>query len=127
MALTEATKEAMYLKRFLVDIGFAEMSKVKIFCDNNALKLAENPVFHNRSKHIDVRHHYVREILEGGNLEIAYTPSEEMPADILTKAISKQKHIKCLRLLGIDIFLFFSLQLGILESRGSIETFVLRA
>lgn len=66
MALTEATKEAMYLKRFLVNIGLEEMSNVKIFCDNWCPK-AKNPVFHNRSKHIDVRHHYVREVLKNGD------------------------------------------------------------
>lgn len=102
MALSEATKEATYLKRFLLDIDFDEMAQVKILCDNNgARKLAENPVFHNRSKHIDVRHHYVREVLEGGELQIEFTPTNEMAADVLTKGVPKQKHESCLKLLGV--------------------------
>uniref|UniRef100_A0A6V7JVV1 Reverse transcriptase Ty1/copia-type domain-containing protein n=1 Tax=Bracon brevicornis TaxID=1563983 RepID=A0A6V7JVV1_9HYME len=65
MTLTEATKEAMYLRRFLTELGFEPLTASQLFCDNNgALKLAKNPVYHSRTKHIDVKHHFVREALE---------------------------------------------------------------
>lgn len=61
MAISDAVKEAVYLRRFIDGLGFELPTKLKIFNDNNgARKLAENPVFHARTKHIDVRHHYVR-------------------------------------------------------------------
>ena len=97
------------------------MGEATIFCDNNgARKLAENPVFHNRSKHIDLRHHYVREVLENGDVKIVYTPTAEMAADVLTKGLTKQKHTKCLDLLGMmEIRVPTSSRP---ESRGSVET-----
>lgn len=102
MALSEASKEAIYLKRLVSNLGFNSMAHVCIRCDNNgARKLAENPVFHNRSKHIDVRHHFVREALKSGVMEIQYTPTGEMAADLLTKGVPKLKHLKCLELLGM--------------------------
>ncbi|KAK2577751.1 hypothetical protein KPH14_012778 [Odynerus spinipes] len=85
MALSEAAKEATYLRRLFAELGLAKLGQVKIFCDNNgARKLAENPIFHNRSKHIDIRDHYVREVLENGEIEIVYAPTAEMAADVLT-------------------------------------------
>jgi len=102
MALSEATKEAVYLRRFFNELSLEKLARVKVYCDNNgARRLAENPVFHNRSKHIDVRHHYVREILEAGEMEVAYTPTEDMAADIFTKRLSRPKHLKCMDLLGL--------------------------
>jgi len=55
MSLTEAAKEATYLRRFLDILGFERLRQVTIFCDNNsALRFVENPIFHNRSKHMFV-------------------------------------------------------------------------
>jgi len=103
MALSEATKEGLYLIRFLRDLGFDHLSRVRILCDNNeARKLAKNPVFHNRTKHIDVRHHFVREVLRDGDLSVEFTPTSEMAADVLTKSLSKPKHLRCLEILGIS-------------------------
>ncbi|KMQ88472.1 retrovirus-related gag-pol polyprotein [Lasius niger] len=102
MAISDAVKEAIYLQRFIKDLGFQLPSTLKIFNDNNgARKLAENPVFHARTKHIDVRHHFVREVLNSGILKIEYAPTEIMPADILTKGLPKPKHEKCIDLLGL--------------------------
>lgn len=58
MALGEAAKEAVYLMRFLSELGITDLKSVELFNDNiGAQKLAENPLFHGRTKHIDVRHH----------------------------------------------------------------------
>jgi len=102
MALTESAKEGLHLKRFLDELGFNHLAQVCIQCDNNgARKLAENPVFHGRSKHIDVRHHFVREVLKSGDLKVEYMPTNEMAADVLTKGLSSSKHTKCLRILEL--------------------------
>ncbi|XP_039309080.1 secreted RxLR effector protein 161-like [Solenopsis invicta] len=95
MALSEATKEAVHLRSLLSELGFP-YPKIKLWSDNcGAIKLAENPVFHNRSKHIDVRHHFVREMLEIGVIDIDHRPTEYMAADVLTKGLSGPKHRKC--------------------------------
>lgn len=103
MALSECAKEAVYLQRFVRELGFNELANLDIMCDNrSSLKLAENPVFHSRSKHIDIRHHYVREVLQDKEIGVRYIPSEEQVADFLTKALSKPKHLKCMTSSGID-------------------------
>jgi len=104
MALTECAKEGLHLKRFLNELGLGHLAQICIQCDNNgARKLAENPVFHGRSKHIDVRHHFVREVLRNGEFKIEYTPTHEMAADVLTKGLSAPKHMKCLEILGMPM------------------------
>ena len=102
MALTEATKEAIHLKGFLEELGVRRDSSVVIFNDNQgAQKLAKNPIFHARTKHIDIRHHFVREALEHGLVQLEYLCTEEMIADVLTKGLPGPKHQKCLEMLGL--------------------------
>lgn len=102
MALTEAAKEAVFLRCFLEEMGFENLAKVIILNDNlGAKKLAENPVFHARSKHIDVRHHFVRQTLTRNLINIEHVSTEDMGADILTKALPGPKFKKCLELLGL--------------------------
>lgn len=103
MALTEATKEAIYLKRFLEELNVRKRTAVVIFSDNQgAQKLAKNPVFDGRTKHIDIRHHFVRDALEWECIRIEYLCTEEMLADVLTKGLSGPKHRKCLMKLGFQ-------------------------
>jgi len=102
MALTEAAKQATYLLRFLEEICTPVKLPIKVMCDNNgACKLAENPVFHNRIKHIDIKYHYIRETIQNGILKIERIPTLEMGADFLTKPFSAPKLQRCLRLIGI--------------------------
>lgn len=98
MAFTEAAKEATHLKRFFLELGYPEKAEIKVSCDNTgAKKLAENP----RMKHIDVRHHYVRDALKNGIITLEYLQTSEMAADVLTKGLPRPKYVKCLKLLGI--------------------------
>ena len=60
-----------------------------MFCDNNSANdLAHNPVHHDRTKHIDIRYHRIREFIYDGTVEIYYVESAENPADIFTKSVS---------------------------------------
>lgn len=72
MALTEATGEAVYLRRFLSKFDIlVEERAIEIYCNNqSAAKFVQNPVFHGRTKHIDIRHHYIREIYQKGIIGI---------------------------------------------------------
>lgn len=69
MALSEATKEAIHFRRFLSELGASNIKSVKMYNDNFGVqRLAVNPVFHARTKHIDIRHNFVREIVETGQV-----------------------------------------------------------
>lgn len=72
IALSEAARQATYMQRFLRELGYIEIHEVVIFCDNGARKIAENLIFYSRTKHINVRHHYVREVLNRESLKIEY-------------------------------------------------------
>jgi len=73
MAMSEAFKESVYLQGLFTELDVKGIEKVRLFSDScGAIKLVKNPVFHNWSKYIDVRHHFVRGILESGRIEIVY-------------------------------------------------------
>ena len=70
MSMTEAMKEAIWLQGLLDDLG-VEQDLLRINCDNmSAIYLARNQVYHARTKHIDVRYHFIREILEEGEIDL---------------------------------------------------------
>lgn len=103
MGVTEAAKEAIYLRALLNDLGIADAGDITVYNDNlSALKLAENSTFHGRSKHIDVRYHFIRDALKGRLLKMEHLPTEEMPADMLTKGLSRAKHVSCIQMLGLE-------------------------
>lgn len=102
MSISDAAKEAICLSKLLKEIGFWDLARTVLFNDNqSAGKLAKNPVFHARSKHIDIRTHFVRNTIKDAKLELRYLPTEKMPADILTKALPKAKVDICVKELGL--------------------------
>ncbi|KAJ3661597.1 hypothetical protein Zmor_005987 [Zophobas morio] len=104
MALSECVKEGLYLQRFLRELGFDDLANLVIHCDNRScLQLAENPTFHGRSKHIDIRHHFVRDVLKNGQVRVSYVPTDDQVADFLTKGLSKPKHVRCAKSCGLDV------------------------
>ena len=89
VAASSAAREAAWLKQLLSDLSHPCVSDLKLtlHVDNqSAIKLAMNPVQHQRTKHIDVRYHYIREQVANGELFIEYILSAEQRADIFTKA-----------------------------------------
>jgi hypothetical protein len=71
-------------------------------CDNqSSLKLAKNPLFHARTKHIEVGHHFVREKALEGKIKLDYIPTDLQLADILTKALPRVKFEKHRAALGL--------------------------
>ena len=91
MALCETVKEAVYLQQLLEEIGLKALP-VTIYEDNQpCIHIASNPVTSNRSKHIAVRYHYVREVISNGKVQVLYKSTQEMVADCLTKNLAKDK------------------------------------
>jgi hypothetical protein len=94
LALGQAAKESIWLKKLLTELGFHQKDRpIEINSDNQgAIALTKNPTFHARTKHIDIRHHFLREKYEAKEIAIAYCGTNTMVADILTKALAKDKH-----------------------------------
>lgn len=92
MAETQATKEAIWLRCFLTEIGVFHDDVVVIRADNNgAMDLARNPEFHARTKHIDIQYHFVREAIDRRLVDFEFVPTAEQAADGLTKALPAVK------------------------------------
>ena len=65
-----------------------------IYCDNQScIKLTENPVFHDRSKHIAIRYHFIRDCVQKGAVKLEYISTNEQVADILTKSLPQGNHV----------------------------------
>lgn len=102
MAATMAACQAIWLKKLLSQITKVDIDPVTLYIDNkSALELAKNPVFHGRSKHIDVRYHFIRECVENGDILVKYVRTEEQCADSLTKALTSVKFEAMRNLLGV--------------------------
>ena len=102
MALTQATKEAIWLRSLLAELNYTQECPTTLFEDNqSAIALARNPVHHARSKHIDIQHHFVREKIESKEIEISYMATDEMIADALTKPLARPKFAKLINEMGL--------------------------
>jgi len=98
-----ATSQAIWLRRILEDIGKKQEKATEIFCDNkSAIAMAKNPVYHSRTRHIAIKHHFIREAIEEGEIELNFCRSEEQIADILTKALPKDKFQILREALGVQ-------------------------
>lgn len=103
---TQATKEAVWLRSLLAEIarvGERSLPSTIIYSDNQgAIALAKNPQFHGRSKHIDIQHHYVREKIVDGTVELTYIDTSRQIADGLTKALPREPFERFRKALGLQ-------------------------
>jgi len=94
MAASKATCGAIWLRKLLVNLFRRRMEATKIFCDNRScIKLSENPVFHDHSKHIDLQCQFIRDYVQRGAVQLEYTPIGNHVAYILTKALGRAKFV----------------------------------
>jgi hypothetical protein len=101
MAAAWAAKEALWLRKLLTTL-LGNAQAVQMCCDNQgALRLMHNPCNHQRAKHIEVVHHFLRERVARGEIKVDFCRSEDMVADVLTKAVPKAKHELCCELMGL--------------------------
>lgn len=105
MAASAAAKEALWLRKLLADLG-EPVATVFVSCDSQgALSLLHNPVLSERSKHIDVHHHFVRERVALGQVDYKYVSTAAMAADMLTKPLSVVKHTAFCSMVGVQLAL----------------------
>ncbi|GJR57579.1 retrovirus-related pol polyprotein from transposon TNT 1-94 [Tanacetum coccineum] len=103
MALTEAVKEAIWLRGLLEELG-VELNTVAVNCDNQgAIHLLPNHVFHERTKHMNVRYHFIREVLEAKTVKVLKVGTEHNVVDALTKVVLGLKLRHCLELLNVGV------------------------
>jgi len=101
IALAEASKQGQWIRALLKELQRTDFLgrslEVPIYSDNQAaIALSKDPVNHSRTKHIDVRYHYIRQLVASGLTTVDYIPSRDMLADILTKPLGSTafKHCK---------------------------------
>jgi hypothetical protein len=102
MAVSEASRHATWLRTFIRELGFAPDAPTTIYVDNaGSVALAQNPVYHKRTKHIDIRHHYIRECIESNIVQLVQIPTAENIADVLTKNLARDRHALLAGKLGL--------------------------
>ena len=102
MAATAAACQGIWLQKLLSQVSEVLPGPVMLYIDNkSAIDLTKNPVFHGRSKHIDIRYHFIRECVEQGSIIVKHIKTEEQRADVLTKALHITKFEQMRKLLGV--------------------------
>ncbi|KAH9762947.1 hypothetical protein KPL70_001004 [Citrus sinensis] len=101
IALTEAVKEAKWLSGLVSEFGLKQESVCIGYDSSSAIQLSKNPKYHERTKHIDVRLHFVKDEIANGIVNVIKVPTQTNPADILTKAVPAIKFRNSLNLVGV--------------------------
>lgn len=92
VALSSASQECVWMRKLVSELGTPPEGPTVIMEDNQScISMARNPQFHGRAKHIDIKHHFIREQVNSGAVDLQYCPTGEMLADILTKGLPQQQ------------------------------------
>lgn len=92
VAATSAAQEAMWLRNLLVDFGIQQVGATIIYEDNQgAIKLASNSKNYTRVKHISIKYHFIKDLIENGMIKLVYCCTERMLADVMTKALTAHR------------------------------------
>ena len=101
-SIRKVVGELVWLHRLTKELTISDSSPIPVFCDNqSAIHIAHNPVFHERTKHIEVDCHFVRNKLQEGLISLHHISTTEQLADILTKALTGVKHSALLNKLAV--------------------------
>ncbi|GAA0166463.1 hypothetical protein LIER_21611 [Lithospermum erythrorhizon] len=102
VAATACACQLLWMKRILKALKHEERKCTEIRCDNNStIKLSRNPVMHGRCKHIDMRSHFLRDLVKEGTIILSYCRSEDLVADVMTKALKVDAFLKQRQALGM--------------------------
>lgn len=102
VATAACTCQMVWMKRVLKRIGYEGSTSPVIFCDNSStIKLSKNPVMHGKSKHIDVRFHFLRDLVNEGAVQLNYCGTQQQVADIFTKPLKLETFQEFRKKLGV--------------------------
>ncbi|MCO5597872.1 hypothetical protein L7F22_051957 [Adiantum nelumboides] len=98
---TEASKEALWLMRLVEELGIKSQVPVLHSDSQNAIMLARNPVFHAKTKYIEVKYHFLSSVLDDKNITLVKVHTNDNPADLLTKSLPAERFAYCRQMMGI--------------------------
>ena len=92
MAASQVASDSIWMRKILVGLFDSHLDPTMIHCDNQSfIKLLINHVFHDRSKHIDIRYHHIKYCVQRKIMFLQYIPAEDQDVDILTKVLTRRK------------------------------------
>ncbi|RVW66685.1 Retrovirus-related Pol polyprotein from transposon TNT 1-94 [Vitis vinifera] len=104
VAAASCACQGVWMRRVLEKLGHSQGKCTTVLCDNSStIKLSKNPVMHGRSKHIDVRFHFLRDLTREGVVELKHCGTQEQVADIMTKPLKLDVFLKLRELLGVSV------------------------
>lgn len=102
ISATNCVCQGIWLKRILENLGLKQNGCLTTFCDNSStIKLSKNPTLHGRSKHIDIRFHFLRDYANEGIVELSYCPTQNQLADVMTKPVKLESSVNFRKSLGM--------------------------
>ncbi|GKA88506.1 hypothetical protein Tco_0810270, partial [Tanacetum coccineum] len=102
VAAASCACQAVWLRRIMEYLDHDQNSSTTIFCDNSStVELSRNPVLHGRSKHIDVRFHFLRELTRDNVVRLVHCPTQDQVADIMTKPLKLDLFTRFRSLMGV--------------------------
>ncbi|XP_061993289.1 secreted RxLR effector protein 161-like [Rosa rugosa] len=102
VAAASCATQGIWMKRVLDKLGHTQGKCITILCDSSStIKLSRNPILHGRSKHIDVRFHFLHDLTRYGKLKLVHCGSHDQVADIMTKPLKLNAFVKLRELLGV--------------------------
>jgi hypothetical protein len=95
IAITEVSKELLWIKKFLQKLGFQQEKYVLYYDSQSAIYLSKNSTFHSQSKHIDVRYHWIRDALEIKQFQLEKIHTNDNSSNMMMKALPMEKLVAC--------------------------------
>ena len=102
MATIEAMKKSIWLKGLVGDLGLQQVLTIVYFNSLSAIHLTKNQMFYEKTKHVDVRMHFIRNVIAQGAIVLKKIPMVDNPTDMMTKSIPMIKFKHCLNLIGVS-------------------------
>lgn len=97
-----AAQEIVWLRNLFSELGYETQSASTLYLDNqSAIAVSRNPDHHGRMKHLDLRHYWLRDVCKAGVIDVKYLPTKSMPADIMTKTLSRPSVVDMKEMLGL--------------------------
>ena len=102
MSLSDASRQLVWINSLMSELNMP-VKAIPLYGDNQgAIFIASNAVTEKRTKHMDIRYHYIREVIEQGKVSLYFVKTDENPADMLTKNLARDKFLMCRGHLGIS-------------------------
>ena len=103
IAAVEASKEIIWMRQFMGELGYPSSTSSTLLMDNqSAISVSKNPEHHGRMKHLDLRWYWLRDSVDSGVIKPVFVPTEDMAADMLTKSLMRPYVEKCRKLMGLQ-------------------------